>query len=115
MMVENISTARTVKIHEPNLAKVEVSNAPPQQRKPEQNTEPEVKISQAILDDVEQDIQLMRNVGLQFSVHDATGRTMIRVIDKGTEDLIREIPPEEFLNMAAKLDEMIGILFDKKV
>ena len=40
---------------------------------------------------------------------------MVRVVDKETEKLIREIPPEEFLNLAAKLDEMVGIIFDKKV
>jgi flagellar protein FlaG len=117
MMVENINPVRTVKtqIREPDRAKVVVSDALPQHSKPEQKAEPEIKISQALLNEVQQEIQMMRNVGLHFSVHQATGRTVIRVVDKETEDLIREIPPEEFLNLAVRLDEMIGILFDKKI
>ena len=58
---------------------------------------------------------MMRNVGLQFSVHDTTGRTMVKVFYKETGKLIRQIPPEEFLNLANKMGGMIGIFFDKKV
>jgi flagellar protein FlaG len=117
MMVGNISSVRTVKtqIHEPNSGRVQVSDSLPKGSGPGGKAGPEVKISQALLDGVEQDIQSMHNIGIHFSVHDATGRTMITVVDKETESLIREIPPEEFLNLAAKIDEMIGIIFDKKV
>ena len=117
MIVENVSPVRSVKtqIRGLDLAKVEASDALPQNSKPEQKAEPEIKISQALLNEVRQEIQMMHNVGLHFSVHETTGRTIIRVVDKETEELIREVPPEEFLNLAARLDEMIGILFDKKV
>lgn len=117
MMVESIGPVRTVKaqIHKPNSAKVAAYHAPLPHSKPKQKAEPEIKIPRALLNEVEHEIQMMRNVGIQFSVHEPTGRIMIRVVDKETEDLIREIPPEEFLDLAAKLDEMIGILFDKKV
>ena len=73
------------------------------------------EISQDFLDDLENDIELIHNIGLQFSVHDSTGRTMVKVVNKDTEETIREIPPEKMLDIAAKLDEMIGILFDKTV
>ena len=77
--------------------------------------EPEIRISQALLNDVQHEIQMMRNVGLQFSVHETTGRTMVKVFYKETGKLIRQIPPEEFLNLADKMGGMIGIFFDKKV
>ena len=48
-------------------------------------------------------------------MHDETGRTMIKIMDKATEKLIREIPSEDVLNLAAKIEEMIGILFDREV
>ena len=117
MMVESIGPIRTVEaqIHKANSAKVAAYHVSLPHSKPKQKAEPEIKIPQALLNEVEHEIQMMRNVGIQFSVHEPTGRTMIRVVDKETEDLIREIPPEEFLDLAAKLDEMIGILFDKKV
>jgi flagellar protein FlaG len=117
MMVGNISSVRTVKTQSqaPNSGMVQVSDSLPKGSDPGGKAGAEVKISQDMLENVEQDIQLMYNVGLHFSVHDATGRTMITVVDKATETLIREIPPEDFLNLSAKIDEMIGIIFDKKV
>jgi flagellar protein FlaG len=117
MMVESIGPVRTVKaeIHKANSAKVAAYHAPLPLSKPKQKAESEIKIPESLLNEVEHEIQMMRNVGIQFSVHEPTGRTIIRVVDKETEDLIREIPPEEFLDLVAKLDEMIGILFDRKV
>lgn len=41
---------------------------------------------------------------LQFSVDEASGRTVIRVIDASTEEVIRQIPPEEVLALARYLD-----------
>lgn len=53
-------------------------------------------------------------VSLSFSVHEATGRIKVVVTDKGTGELIREIPPDQVLNLMAKIDEMMGILYDEK-
>jgi flagellar protein FlaG len=53
-------------------------------------------------------------MGFEFSRHEGTGKTMIKVVNKDTGDVIREIPPEKALDMAAKMDEMLGILFDQK-
>jgi flagellar protein FlaG len=117
MIVENVSPVRTnrTQIRGPDSARVAAPDAPPRDSKPEVKAKPNVIVSQALLNEVQQEIQMMRNVGLHFSVHETTGRTVIRVVDKETENLIREIPPEEFLNLAARLDEMIGIIFDKRV
>ena len=73
------------------------------------------QISQEMLDKVEQEINSMHTVGLQFSVHKETGRTMIKAIDKNTQEVIREFPPERMLDLAARMEEMLGILFDKKM
>ena len=123
-MVANTSAIKS-QYHKPDSAVVLLSDAalrrsepkqkvePEQKVEPKQKVEPEIKISQALLNNVQHEIQKMRNVGLCFSVHEATDRTIVKVIDKETEKLIRQIPPEEFLNLADKMDEMIGILFDK--
>jgi flagellar protein FlaG len=73
------------------------------------------QVTEEMLVELERDIQSIHSIGLKFSKHDESGRTMIKVMDKQNEELIREIPSEEVLNLAAKIDEMIGILFDKKV
>ncbi len=52
---------------------------------------------------------------LKIQVHSGTGRTIVRVISKEDGRTIREIPPEQLLNLAARMEEMIGGLFDEKV
>ena len=81
----------------------------------DQQAEKNRQVTEDMLKDLEQDIQTMHNVGLTFSKHNDTGRTVIKVMDKENNELIREIPSEEVLNLAAKIEEMIGILFDKEV
>lgn len=51
---------------------------------------------------------------LKFSIHEATNRTMISVIDTNTNKVIREIPGEEVLDMVAKMQEYLGMIFDKE-
>ncbi len=75
----------------------------------------EEKISQEMLDELASDIETLHSIGLSFAQHEDTGRTMVEVMDKDTKTLIRQIPSEDVLNMAAKMDEMIGMLFDEKV
>lgn len=41
---------------------------------------------------------------LSFRVEEATGRTVIEVYDSETEELIRQIPPEETLRLAETLE-----------
>ncbi|MBA1146971.1 flagellar protein FlaG [Ectothiorhodospiraceae bacterium WFHF3C12] len=48
---------------------------------------------------------------LEFSVDEETGRTIIRVYDSESGSLIRQIPPEELLDLAENLDQARGILF----
>lgn len=40
---------------------------------------------------------------LNFSRDEITGRTVIRVIDPASGEVIRQMPPEEILNLAAML------------
>jgi len=64
--------------------------------------------------DVQQNLKLMHNVDLQFSVHKASGQMMVVVREESTGKVIREIPPKEVLNLAAKFDELAGMLLNKK-
>lgn len=56
----------------------------------------------------------IRKTGCQFSYHEETKRVSIKVIDKETEEVIKEIPPEETLEMVEKMWELAGILVDEK-
>lgn len=52
--------------------------------------------------------------GCEFSYNDKLNRVSITVYDKDTKEVIREIPPEESLNMLEKLWEIAGLLVDEK-
>jgi flagellar protein FlaG len=55
-----------------------------------------------------------RYTTLEFSVHARTRQISIKVMDKETGEVIREIPPEKTLDMVARMWEMAGILVDEK-
>ena len=69
----------------------------------------------ALLMDLGNKIKKIMEVGLEFSPYKDSGKMIVRVVEKGTGRVIREIPSEEFLDLVEKMDKMIGILFDKKV
>ena len=106
------------------VKKPKVSSKPSQEVKKPKEQQPgknektkssESQISDQLLGSLEEDFQLIHNVALDFSLHEATGRTMVKVFNKDNDELIREIPPEQILDLAARLDEMVGMLFDQEV
>lgn len=52
------------------------------------------------------------NTSLAFSVDKPTGKTVIKVMDKETDEVIRQIPPEEALRLIGKLRDVMGMLLD---
>jgi flagellar protein FlaG len=65
--------------------------------------------------DVQKTVNMVHGVDLEFSVHEASGEIMVTVMDGYTGEVIREVPPSEILDLAAKLEEMVGLMFDQKV
>ncbi|MFC3772836.1 flagellar protein FlaG [Paenibacillus sp. GCM10012303] len=51
---------------------------------------------------------------LDFSIHKSTNQIMVKVLERDTGKVVREIPPEKMLDFVAKLWEMAGILVDKR-
>ncbi len=54
---------------------------------------------------------------LQFSISDADGRTIIKVIDSETNQIVRQIPPDEVLSISENLGSAGngGLFFQTKV
>ncbi len=50
----------------------------------------------------------------EFSYHEATKRISVKIVDQDTNEVIREIPPEETLDMISKMWELAGIIVDEK-
>lgn len=51
---------------------------------------------------------------VQFGVHEGTNRITIKIVDRETKKVIKELPPEKTLDMIAKAWELAGILVDEK-
>ena len=58
--------------------------------------------------------KMTSNTEAIFGIHDETNRVTIKLVDKDTKKVIREIPPEKTLDMIAKVWELAGILVDEK-
>lgn len=49
-----------------------------------------------------------------FGIHEKTNRVTIKIVDKETKEVIKELPPEKTLDMIAKAWELAGLLVDEK-
>lgn len=74
--------------------------------------EPEEQIKQAVQKIQETVDNLAHN--LRFSIDEDTGRTIIKVMDAHTEEVIRQIPTKEAIEIARTLDRVQGLLFSDR-
>lgn len=83
----------------------------------EQNNNSQQKMQQTneqIRKTVEELNKKMMNSEAVFGIHDETNRVTIKIVDKETKEVIRELPPEKTLDMIAKAWELAGILVDER-
>ena len=50
----------------------------------------------------------------QYGVDEVTQRVTLKIVDKETKEVIKELPPEKTLKMIAKVWEIAGLLVDEK-
>jgi len=84
-----------------------------------------VEVSQEKINNQIEEIQQFNQSidrSLQFEVDEELGVTIVRVIDKETDELIRQFPPEELINLSRRLKELneqssgsSGVLLQEKV
>ncbi len=55
------------------------------------------------------------NTEVIWGIHDETNRVTIKIVDKDSKEIIREFPPEETLDMIAKVWEIAGLRVDEKL
>lgn len=56
----------------------------------------------------------MSNSEVAFGFHEGTNRVTIKIIDKETKEVIKELPPEKTLDLIAKAWELAGIMVDER-
>ncbi len=68
-------------------------------------TPPTAQALTAAVDDLNQHFHSLPNTHLQFSMDDKSGEMVVKVMDVEKEEVIRQIPPEEVLALAAFFKE----------
>ncbi len=103
-------------IHINNIQKQQIANPNMQYHQPEiQPMEIEETVT---FDDYMKDLDMlsqMVNRKIQFSMESINNEMIIRIVDKETDEVLREYPPEELRELHQKLREtaeMLGLIID---
>lgn len=78
-----------------------------------QTQQADEKALQQAVDELQRKVQISAS-NLHFSIDHETGRTVVRVTDVNTQEVIRQIPPEEILHLDQALDRVWGLLLHKE-
>ncbi|MCM1089566.1 MAG: flagellar protein FlaG [Butyrivibrio sp.] len=88
------------------------------QNKGQGNNSPDQKQDQMNSEQIRKTIEKlnkrMMNSEAIFGIHEDTNRVTIKIVDKDTKEVIKELPPEKTLDMIAKAWELAGILVDER-
>ncbi|WP_026691421.1 flagellar protein FlaG [Alteribacter aurantiacus] len=57
----------------------------------------------------------LQQTNVQFHLHEGLDRMYVKVVDRHTDEVVKEIPPEEFLDMISSMLEFAGIIIDEKI
>lgn len=114
-----------VKLQDPGLGAVGNTNIPvaaktsgsneyysDQDRKQKENPATEDQIMKAI--NKANNTLKHNRTRAEFSYHDKINRVSIKILDEDTNEVIKEIPPEEALEMIEKMWELAGLFLDEK-
>ncbi len=101
----NGSGEPVVDVSSSKLAKPEASPPP---------AEPSGADIKAAMEQLQKAVQSTSSPNLNFSVDKGTGKTVVRVTDRESGELIRQIPSEELLQIARSIDKMQGMLLKQK-
>ena len=86
--------------------------------RPDTDQPEQKKVKPQVINSTAADLQrigLVFNKKLQFEVDHNSKEVIVKVIDKETDKVIKELPPEELQRLHHNLKETIGFLFDESV
>lgn len=109
------NTSTLPKVAAPAVARVQPD--PATGRDLESNAAPGKQPSAAELKKAVSELQMKTQASvpdLRFSIDSDTGRTVVKVTDANTKELIRQIPSEEVIRLNKDLDTMQGLLLNRQ-
>lgn len=66
---------------------------------------------EAAVEQIQQFTQALTQ-NLKFSIDEDTGKTVVKIVDMQTQEVIRQIPSEEAIKIAGALGKIQGLLFN---
>lgn len=67
-----------------------------------------------VVNDLNKWVQQTQSTHLQFRLHEKLNEYYVEIVDDLTKEVVREVPSKKLLDVAAKMQEMIGLLVDEK-
>ena len=58
---------------------------------------------------------VLKNIALNYSIDEGTGEIVVKVVEKSSDRVIRQIPPEEALRLRGHIKEILGMIFNENV
>lgn len=110
----NSAVSATPKIDELTAAVAKASESDTRGEAQNENRENTQAENDAIKKVVENINKNANNSEAIFGIHEGTNRVTIKIVDKETKKVIKELPPEKTLDMIARVWEMAGLLVDEK-
>ena len=117
---KKVDVNKDVETAESSVPKMDVSTpivaqtAESNENQNENNQQDDAKTFENIKKAVENLNKSMKNTSAIYGIHDGTNRVTIKIVDKQTKEVIKELPPEKTLDMISKVWEMAGMLVDEK-
>jgi flagellar protein FlaG len=114
--IKAVSQSESSVLPEPNLHSGEMGKSPKQVTKEEAGNEEKKISSLKELTEALQEINEAlepKNIALNYSVDDSTDAIVVKVIEKQTDKVIRQIPPEEVLNIRGNIQKFLGVIYDQ--
>jgi flagellar protein FlaG len=78
-----------------------------------QNAQTPREALQSALDKVEKFISVAAS-DIEFSIDEESGTTVVKIVDRDSKEVIRQIPSEEMLELSRALDRLQGLFIKNK-
>ncbi|MEW5976510.1 MAG: flagellar protein FlaG [Acidobacteriota bacterium] len=96
--------------HVERTSRKEESNPDPSSQDPSRKN---LQESEGPFDSLSRKLNLQPASELSISVDRETKKIVVKVLNSATKEVIRQIPPEELVELSAKLGRLNGSLFDE--
>ena len=98
----------------PHGASAPAVRAPAVVPEPTPQQQPRLEQVERAVESMKQLIEAKAPNSLSFAIDSDTGKTIVKVSDAQTGEMIRQIPSEELLEIARSLDKLQGMLLQQK-